>query len=158
MKEIKKRVADRNIRELIWKFLRAGVMTKNTYEDTLTGTPQGGIVSPLLANIYLHKLDKYMEENYLNLSHTERKRRRRNGLSNFLYTRYADDWIVLCDGTKEQATHMNGSSPLNQGERCDIRSRNYSRFRFFWSFFLVATAIPLAGRDRGSRTCAASSN
>src|SRR4029453_4094074 len=51
MKAIKKRVADRNIRELLWKFLRAGVRQQGTIKDTLTGTPQGGIVSPLLANI-----------------------------------------------------------------------------------------------------------
>ena len=106
MKEIKKRVADRDIRDFLWKFLRAGVMTNNTYEDTLTGTPQGGIVSPLLANIFLHKLDKYMESKYLNLSEKERARRRKNGLSNFLYVRYADDWVVLSNGTRAQALEM----------------------------------------------------
>src|SRR5262249_8390298 len=51
IKAINKRVADRNIRELLWKFLRAGVMHRETLAETLTGTPQGGIVSPLLANI-----------------------------------------------------------------------------------------------------------
>lgn len=52
IKAVKKRVADRDIRDLLWKFLRAGVMERDTRHDTLTGTPQGGIVSPLLANIY----------------------------------------------------------------------------------------------------------
>ena len=47
-------------------------------------------MSPLLANIYLHELDKYMESNYLNLSRPKRYRRRGKGLSNFLYARYAD--------------------------------------------------------------------
>ena len=42
-------------------------MEKGKHSETLTGTPQGGIVSPLLANIYLHELDRYMESNYLNL-------------------------------------------------------------------------------------------
>ena len=68
MKAVKKRVADRNIRDLLWKFLRAGVMHQGPYKETLTGTPQGGIVSPLLANIYLHELDRYMESKYLNLT------------------------------------------------------------------------------------------
>src|SRR5262245_34854288 len=57
IKAVKQRVADRNIRDIIWKFLRAGVMYQGEITQTLTGTPQGGIVSPLLANIYLHELD-----------------------------------------------------------------------------------------------------
>src|SRR5687767_1273326 len=61
IKAIKKRVADRDTRDLIWKFLRAGVMYRGHLNETLTGTPQGGIVSPLLANIYLHQLDRHME-------------------------------------------------------------------------------------------------
>ena len=72
MKAVKKRVADRNIRDLLWKFLRAGVMHQGTIKETLTGTPQGGIVSPLLANIYLHELDKYMESTYLNFTRYQR--------------------------------------------------------------------------------------
>jgi hypothetical protein len=76
MKAIKKRVADRDLRDLLWKFLRAGVIYKGECTETLAGTPQGGIVSPLLANIYLHELDRYMESNYLNLSNYARGRRR----------------------------------------------------------------------------------
>ncbi len=52
MKAVKKRVADRDIRDLLWTFLRAGVMYRGTVQETIMGTPQGGIVSPLLANIY----------------------------------------------------------------------------------------------------------
>jgi len=90
IKAVKKRVADRNIRDLIWKFLRAGVMQQGSTQETLTGTPQGGIVSPLLANIDLHDLDRYMESKYLNLPGKERKRRRKQGIGNALYVRYAD--------------------------------------------------------------------
>jgi len=103
MKAVKKRVADRNIRDLLWKFLRAGVMHQGTIKETLTGTPQGGIVSPLLANICLHELDRYMESTYLNLSGKEKARRRKQGIGNALYVRYADDWVVLCNGTKAEA-------------------------------------------------------
>jgi group II intron reverse transcriptase/maturase len=106
MRAIKKKVADKNIRALLWKFLRAGVMELGNCKETLTGTPQGGIISPLLANIYLHELDRYMESKYLSLTMYERLKRRRRGLSNFLYTRYADDWVVLCNGTREQAESM----------------------------------------------------
>jgi group II intron reverse transcriptase/maturase len=106
IKAIKKRVADRNIRELLWQFLRAGVMYRGNLSETLTGTPQGGIISPLLANIYLHELDRYMESNYLNLPERERRKRREKGKANFLYVRYADDFVVLCNGTKAQALAM----------------------------------------------------
>jgi group II intron reverse transcriptase/maturase len=106
IKAIKKRVADRDIRDLIWKFLRAGVMYRGDFSDTLTGTPQGGIISPLLANIYLHALDEYMESTYLCLSEAQRQTRRRQGKANYLYARYADDFVVLCNGTKTQAQEM----------------------------------------------------
>jgi RNA-directed DNA polymerase len=103
IKAIKKRVADRNIRELLWKFLRAGVMYHGVHQDTPMGTPQGGVISPLLANIYLHKLDRYMESTYLNISHYDRVKRRKQGRGNYLYVRYADDFVVLCNGTKAEA-------------------------------------------------------
>jgi RNA-directed DNA polymerase len=106
VKAVKKRVADRNIRDVLWKFLRAGVTYRGNLSETLAGTPQGGIVSPLLANIYLHELDRYMESNYLNLPQWRRQRRRAEGKANFLYVRYADDFIVLCNGRKEEAFQM----------------------------------------------------
>ncbi len=105
-KAVKKRVADRDIRDLLWKFLRAGVMEQGTQHETLTGTPQGGIVSPLLANIYLHELDRYMESNYLNLTQGQRAWRRNQGKGNYLYVRYADDFVILCNGTRADAQHM----------------------------------------------------
>ena len=81
-------------------------MYRDDFTETLTGTPQGGIVSPLLANIYLHELDRYMESKYLKLSYGKRDQRRRQGKGNYLYTRYADDFIVLCNGTKADAHNM----------------------------------------------------
>src|SRR5438445_521518 len=70
IKVVKKRVADKDIHEGLWRFLRAGVMYRGQFTETLTGTPQGGIVSPLLANIYLDQLDKYMETISLNLTYS----------------------------------------------------------------------------------------
>ena len=106
MKAMKKRVADRDIRDLIWKFLRAGVLDNGKFAATLTGTPQGGIASPLFANIYLHALDTYMESTYLNLGEYARARRRKQGKSNYLYVRYADDFVVFCNGSKAEALAM----------------------------------------------------
>jgi len=103
IKAVKKRVADRNIRDLLWKFLRAGALVEGDRRETLTGTPQGGIVSPLLANIYLNELDRYMESEYLNLTRGTRQWRRKQGKGNYLYVRYADDFVILCNGTKADA-------------------------------------------------------
>jgi len=60
-------------------------------------------VSPLLANIDLHELDRYMESKYLNLTYSQRGERRKKGKGNVLYVRYADDFVVLCNGTKAEA-------------------------------------------------------
>jgi group II intron reverse transcriptase/maturase len=102
MQLLRRRIKDKKILFLIWKFLRAGIMEEGTFRHTLLGTPQGGIVSPLLANIYLDELDRYMER-FTALTDEERRKRRRRRLANFLYVRYADDFVVLCDGTKAQA-------------------------------------------------------
>jgi RNA-directed DNA polymerase len=105
MKLLKRRVADGRLLDLIWQFLRAGVMERGLFKKTELGTPQGGIISPLLANVYLHELDSYLEPS-LRLDRVERAKRRRHGLANFAYARYADDFVVLCNGTKEQAFAM----------------------------------------------------
>jgi RNA-directed DNA polymerase len=102
MKLLSRRIRDQKLLNLVWKFLKAGIMERKMFRATERGAPQGGICSPLLANVYLHELDKYMER-YTNLSRQEKRRRRSTGQANFVYVRYADDWVVLCNGTKEQA-------------------------------------------------------
>ena len=57
---IGKKVKDARLHKLIWKFLKAGYMEEWEYRSTYSGTPQGGIISPLFANIYLNELDKYI--------------------------------------------------------------------------------------------------
>jgi len=105
MQILRRRIADRRILTLIWKFLRAGIMERKLFKDTTQGTPQGGIISPLLANIYLHELDQYMAR-YTALSANEKRRRRKQGQANFAYIRYADDFVVLCNGKKSQAEQL----------------------------------------------------
>ncbi len=71
-------VADGNILGLVERFLRAGVMENGVFKPTTVGTPQGGVISPLLANIALNSLDWLLE---------------RHGLR---FVRYADDFVVMC--------------------------------------------------------------
>ena len=59
---LRQRIKDERFLRLISKFLKAGYMENHTFRPTYSGTPQGGIISPLLANIYLDKLDKYIKE------------------------------------------------------------------------------------------------
>lgn len=71
---LKERIADERFIRLIKKFLRAGYLEDWTFHRTYSGTPQGGIISPILANIYLDKLDKYMKEYALKFDSGIRRR------------------------------------------------------------------------------------
>lgn len=81
---LNEKISDSNFRSLIIKFLKAGVIEEGKYEKTSKGTPQGGILSPLLANIYLHYvLDLWFEK-------VEKKRI--SGYTQII--RYADDFVI----------------------------------------------------------------
>ena len=77
-------VSDGNILRLIEKFLAAGVMEGGVFKPTTIGTPQGGVISPLLANIVLNELDWRLEK------------------AGYRFVRYADDFVVVCK-TRQQA-------------------------------------------------------
>ena len=68
------------------------------------GTPQGGIISPLFANIYLHEFDKWFAQTHGSmLDKNQREKRRKAGYGNAKLLRYADDFVVLWNGTKKDA-------------------------------------------------------
>lgn len=84
MVALKQRISDRNFLRLIGRFLKAGVMEEGKYIDVDKGTPQGGIISPILANIYLHYiLDRWFEE---------KVKPQLRGYAQLI--RYADDFVV----------------------------------------------------------------
>jgi group II intron reverse transcriptase/maturase len=82
---VQERVCDRSVVQLLRGMLRAGVMHDGQVRRSVTGTPQGGVVSPLLANIYLHRIDRAWDA-------------REHGV----LVRFADDVVVMCS-TERQA-------------------------------------------------------
>ena len=72
---LRRRIRDEHFLGLIWKFLKAGYIEDWVYHNTFSGTPQGSIISPILANVYLHELDEFMER-YARMFNAGTKRRR----------------------------------------------------------------------------------
>ena len=104
--EVRRRIIDKRLLALVRSFLRAGVMTETgRLERTLTGTPQGGIASPLLANIALSALDRQYQADWQEMSSYDGKRKRlhRKGLATYRLVRYADDLVLMVMGTRDQA-------------------------------------------------------
>ncbi len=105
MDRVRARIKDKRVLALVKAFLKAGVLTETrNYEDSFTGTPQGGILSPLLANIALAVLDEHGHGPWLDggTMSTPRRRARRRGkdLPNWRIVRYADDFVILVHGTR----------------------------------------------------------
>jgi group II intron reverse transcriptase/maturase len=104
MEAIERRIADPKVLWLIRRFLKAPVIEKGIRQQTQKGTPQGGVLSPLLANIYLNEFDHYWYENWGKLNSRQRRRQRRLGQASCVLFRYADDFILSARGTEEQVT------------------------------------------------------
>jgi len=79
-------ISDRRVLKLIRQWLKAGVLENGGWSASEIGSPQGGVVSPLLANIYLHVLDMYWTEQYSSLGKI---------------VRYADDLVIICRTQRE---------------------------------------------------------
>lgn len=86
---VKQRISDRRIIKIVWKWLKAGIIEDGEVHSSDIGSPQGGVISPLLSNIYLHYLDLKWERHCQHLGKL---------------IRYCDDFVIICR-TKKDANH-----------------------------------------------------
>jgi RNA-directed DNA polymerase len=130
MAGVRAEVADGNILQLVERFLKAGVMEEGGFQPTRMGTPQGGVISPLLANIALNGLDWRLHD------------------AGFRFVRYADDFVVLCRSeaqVKEAhalvAEHLSGIGLTLSAEKTKL-----TQFRegfAFLGFAITARAVAM---------------
>jgi RNA-directed DNA polymerase len=111
MGRVRRRVGDKRVLALVKAFLKAGLLSElGDYEHTTTGTPQGGILSPLLANIALAVLDEHVHAPWQpgQPMSTNMRRRRSSwkGLPNWRLVRYADDFVVLVDSERAHVEQL----------------------------------------------------
>ena len=100
------RIKDKRICGLVKAFLKSGILTElGNREESLTGTPQGGILSPLLANIALSALDDHFDQQWrrdMGIPY-RRSKRKKDGLGNWRIIRYADDFVLVVSGNRHHA-------------------------------------------------------
>ena len=109
MDRLRNRIADKRVLGLVKAFLKAGILGQDgTLRDSHTGVPQGGILSPVLANLALSVLDESIAQIPGGPGSTQGQRavRRHRGLGNYRLVRYADDWLLMVSGTREHAQQM----------------------------------------------------
>lgn len=105
MERVAARISDKRVLGLVRAFLASGILTEaGANRATYTGTPQGGILSPLLANIALSVLDEHFTRKWEALGpEWTRAKRRRQGVPAYRLVRYADDFVVMVGGTRADA-------------------------------------------------------
>lgn len=135
LESVRARISDGNILKLIEKFLSSGVMEEGELRPTLRGTPQGGVISPLLSNIVLDHLDWFLEKHGL------------------LFVRYADDFVVLCK-TRPEAERalelirkfLNEMDLEDSPEKTKIR--HFSEGFDFLGFTIKSRSIQMRSKSR----------
>ena len=133
MESVAAKISDGNILNLIEKFLKSGVMEEGQLYPTTKGTPQGGVISPLLANIVLNHLDWHLEK------------------EGFAFVRYADDFVILCKTQTQAEEALNLANTLLGEMGLEISTEKtricrYSEGFNFLGFFISSKSIRM--RDK----------
>lgn len=131
---LKERIADERFIRLIRKFLKAGYLENWQFHNTFSGTPQGGIISPILANIYLDKLDKYVAE-YISNFDKGRKRQTSKKTKDFDNARKRIvRRLKSVKDEKQKAQLILELKSIEQGRKespsCDEMDSNYKRMKY----------------------------
>jgi RNA-directed DNA polymerase len=115
---VRKRISCNRFNDLLWRFIKAGHLDRNLFCATTRGVPQGGVISPLLSNIMLNEFDQYLDKCYLSKEaryarnywnrtvqseHPIALREDRQRKPTVAYCRYADDFLLIVKGSKQQA-------------------------------------------------------
>jgi group II intron reverse transcriptase/maturase len=135
MGRVRDRIKDKRVLALVRAFLKAGIMTESgQFEETDTGTPQGGILSPLLANIALSVLDEHFDAQWRSWSPWQRRSRQAKGLGTWRIVRYADDFVVLVNGTRVnvEAVQEDAAAVLRGPGIVPITGQNPDRAHAGW--------------------------
>lgn len=105
LERVRARIGDKRVVALVRAFLKTGIMSSDGHlRDSITGTPQGGIASPLLANIALSVLDEHFSAKWDDHGDSSsRYRHRKRGGATYRIVRYADDFVIMVHGSKAHA-------------------------------------------------------
>jgi len=121
---LKTKIKDGRFINLIEKFLKAGIMEEGKIRDSITGTPQGGICSPILANIYLNELDKYVEK-LKNETEMGIKRKKNPEYGRLTRNRYKN----ICSGNHKEAKRI--MKMMRKLPSKDPMDQNFKRMKYY---------------------------